>query len=103
MPTFVMTGPYVYNLTGNTSKGYFISRSGKNVTIKFGVIIYKRRRYYSTGPNLPQVPKKLPKFKSQEEAILFYKNRIKEKLKKGYKKLRSDSRILSFRKLKSLK
>ncbi len=99
MPYFSFIGRYDKNLSGNTSQGYYISRSGKVVTVKFGAIHCISRKYYWAGRKLPMVV--IRKLKTEEQAIGLYKSRVKQKLKIGFKKLRSDNRIYSFGKINS--
>ena len=97
MPSFVQIGRFDKNLSGNTSKGYCISRSGKTVTVKFGAIHAINRKYYWAGRNLPNV--KVSKLKTEDEAIWLYNDKTKRRNAEGYSKLRSDTRIYSFAKL----
>lgn len=99
MPLFIHIGPHNKNLCGNTSKGYFISINGKIVTVKFGSINCFKRKYYWAGNKLPMIPKPR-KFKTEEEAIRLYNDRVRRRLKEGYRKLRSNTKIHPFKKLK---
>ena len=98
MPQFVQIGRHDGNLGGNTSKGYFLSRSGKSTTVKWGAIHSVNRKYYWAGKKLPNI--RVRKFDTEEEAKQFYKDRLRRRLKEGYKQLRSDSHIYAFNKLK---
>ncbi len=94
MPYFVLVGRDDKNLSGNTSKGYFIRRSGNVVTVDFGAIHCRNRKYYWAGHNLPI--RKTRKFKTEEEAIWLYKDRTRRRKTEGYSQLRSDARIYSY-------
>jgi hypothetical protein len=98
MPYFTFIGRYDKNLSGNTSQGYFISRSAKAVTVKFGAVHVVNRKYYWGGRKLPMV--KVRKFKTIEEAKWLYNDRVRRRLKTGFSKLRSDCRIFSNIKMK---
>lgn len=97
MPSFVKIGRHDGNLSGNTSKGYFISRSRKMLTVKYGAIHSVNRKYYWAGPNLPNIV--TPKFLSIEAAKNMYKAKIRDRDNEGYSKLRSDVRIYSFHRM----
>ncbi len=97
MPTFIQIGRHDGNLSGNTFKGYFISRTSKSVTVKFGAIHSVNRKYYWAGHNLPIV--KVRKFKTEKEAIGLYNDRMRRRRKEGYSQLRSDTRIYTRGKL----
>jgi len=97
MPSFIKVGRHDENLGGNTSKGYFISRSNKIVTVKYGAIHAVNRKYYWAGRNLPNV--KIRKFRTENEAIWLYKDRVRRRHTEGYSQLRSDIRIYTYTKL----
>ena len=98
MPFFIKIGKSYRNLCGTTSKGYFISKSGKIVTVKWGSVHAIKRKYYWAGSKLP-CEKVRADLKTQIEADQLYNDRVRIRLKEGYFKLRSDKRIHPLQKL----
>jgi hypothetical protein len=99
MPFFIKIARSDKNLCGTTSKGYYISKSGKNVTVKWGSIYSVKRKYYWAGSKLPCV-KVRDDLRTQTAADQLYNDRVRRRVKEGYFKLRSDKRIHPKQKLK---
>jgi len=95
MPTFIKIGPLKRNLSGITSKGYVMYRKLNIVYIKFGPINSETRRFYWAGKVMPTSIKR--KFRTNEKAIIFYKNRINEMIRDDYKKLPPGKNIMKCR------
>lgn len=95
MPSYVKIKPQESNLSGITSKGYYIYRRLHKVNIKWGAINVKNRSFFWAGDNLPQ--KKVVEFKTTQEAKDFYNEKINKLNRKDYDKLKIGMKILDFK------
>jgi len=92
MPTYILIAPLKKNLSGITSKGYIILRKGNSVTVKYGPINSKTRKFYWAGKRMPTILTK--NFKTKDKAILYYNSKIRMVESEEYKKLPTGKRIL---------
>jgi hypothetical protein len=96
MPKYIKIAPQESNLNGITSKGYIINKRGVKVYIYWGAIKSISRKFYWTGTNLPQTT--VREFETLDEAMVFYKDKIRRINKQEYKQLPKGVTILKFRK-----
>lgn len=82
MPYFVRVGLDNTKINRMTCKGYFISRSGKNVIVRYGPIDVVRRKYYWVGPRT--LMEKIFRCRSEESAKELYRAKRDEQLDEGY-------------------
>jgi hypothetical protein len=79
VPYFVRVGIDNTNSNRMTCKGYFISRSGKDVIVRYGPIDVMRRKYYWVGPRTPM--EKIYHCRTEELAKTLYRERRAAQLK----------------------
>lgn len=96
MPKYIKIAPQESNLNGITSKGYIINKRGVIVYIYWGAIRSISRKFYWAGANLPQTT--VREFETPEEAMVFYKDKIRRINNEEYYQLPKGVPILKLKK-----